>query len=488
MFGKLKHISLLLGLSFFVTSNFAQKENNLLKKHEIQLLTLLLSDSTNNTVFTVKNTFTFGLENVLFTTSNIIKKGNDVYIQPLGTGRLYKAFNKYGKIGIERIDQTVHSGVSFYAQNLFVKDTLFQIGGLGFWQIRGLITYYSTKTKQWELVQTNRAVQTYFDDQKDAVIHYDDQRVDPKLYVSNSYYYPNYPSSFETASTDSCYVYDFNSKTWNALGKITPAYKRVFDLKHTHEMDLHINKLLIFQTQLEFYWADFEQNKVGTFNSAENNRLRELWLSTYNNDKSGLQTGFQFNLGEDVYFMKLNDETNLTWIKTRLNLNELDNKNAQPLYNSKSSFLESIGLFITEHKSNILIIIIVIIIAIAIRYNNVKKKKIPDELVVILYDNFFNSLTIIEKELIEALYQHNLKDEELSTKTINKIIGVQQKDTLTQNKSRSDHFIKINQKFKMSTQNTESLFIKTRDSQDKRQYNYSLNPKYIHAIEKLLKA
>ena len=163
MFGKLKHISLLLGLSFFVTSNFAQKENNLLKKHEIQLLTLLLSDSTNNTVFTVKNTFTFGLENVLFTTSNIIKKGKDVYIQPLGTGQLYKAFNKYGKIGIERIDQTVHSGVSFYAQNLFVKDTLFQIGGLGFWQIRGLITYYSTKTNQWELVQTNRAVQCFFD-------------------------------------------------------------------------------------------------------------------------------------------------------------------------------------------------------------------------------------------------------------------------------------------------------------------------------------
>jgi hypothetical protein len=488
MFGKLKHISLLLGLSFFVTSIYAQKENNLLKKHEIQLLTLLLADSTNNTVFTIKNTFTFGLENVLFTNSNIIKKGKDVYIQPLGTGRLYKAMNKNGNIGIERIDQTVHSGVSFYAQNLFVKDTLFQIGGLGFWQIRGLITYYSTKTNQWELVQTNRAVQTYFDDQKDAVIHYDDQRVDPKLYISNSYYYPNNPSSFETASTDSCYMYDFNSRTWSALGKITPASKKVFDLKHTHEMDLHINKLLIFQTQLEFYWADFEQNKLGTFNNAENNRLRELWLSTYNNDKSGLQTGFQFNLGEDVYFMKLNDETNLTWIKTKINLKELDNNNAQPLYNSKSSAFESIGLFITKHKSNLFIIIIVFIIYIIIRYNNLKKKKIPAELVVILYDNFFNALTIIEKELIEALYQRYLKNEELSTKTINKIIGVQQKDTLTQNKSRSDHFIKINQKFKMSTQNTESLFIKTRDSQDKRQYNYSLNPIYIHAIEKLLKA
>jgi hypothetical protein len=476
-----------LGLSLFVTSNFAQKENNLLKKHEIQLLTLLLADSTHNTVFTVKNTFTFGLENVLFTNSNIIKKGKEVYIQPLGTGRLYKAINNKGNIGVVRIDQTVHSGVNFYAQNMIIKDTLFQLGGLGFWQIRGLLTYYSTKTNQWELVQANRAVQTYFDDQKDAVVHFDDQRLDPKLYVSNSYYYPNYPSSFETAATDSCYVYDFNSRTWMALGKITPAYKRVFDLKHTHEMDLHINKLLIFQTQLEFYWVDFEQNKLGTFNSAENNRLRELWLSTYNNDKSGLQTGFQFNLGDDLYFMKLNDETNLTWVKTKLNLKELDTNNTQPIYNSTSSFIETIGFFINQYKSNLLIIIIVIIIGFVVSYNNLKKKKIPNELAVILYDNFFNSLTIIEKELIEVLYHSNLKGEELSTKTINKIIGVQQKDTLTQNKSRSDHFIKINQKFKMSTQNTESLFIKTRDSQDKRQFNYSLNSIYIHAIEKLLK-
>jgi hypothetical protein len=109
------------------------------------------------------------------------------------------------------------------------------------------------------------------------------------------------------------------------------------------------------------------------------------------------------------------------------------------------------------------------------------------ELATILYRNFFNSLNIIEKELIEALYQNNLKGEELSTKSINKIIGVQQKDTLTQNKSRSDHFIKINQKFKMATQNTEPLIIKNRDKTDKRQYNYDINEMYVVEIEKLLK-
>ena len=128
-----------------------------------------------------------------------------------------------------------------------------------------------------------------------------------------------------------------------------------------------------------------------------------------------------------------------------------------------------------------------IIIALGFGFIKFKKKNVPKEVVAILYQNFFNSLSIVEKELIEALCQSNLKGVDVSTKTINKIIGVQQKDTLTQNKSRSDHFIKINQKFKMATQNTEQLIIKNRDTVDKRQYNYGLNDLYISAIEKLLK-
>ncbi len=465
----------------------AQKDNNLLKKHEIQLLSLLLSDTVNNTNITLNNTFSFGLENELFTNSNIIKKGKDVYIQPLGTGRLYKARLNKGNVTIERIDHTIHSGVNFYAQNFFVKDTLFQVGGLGFWQIRGIINYYSTKTNQWELIQANRAVQTYFDDQKDAVIHFDDQRTDPKLFVSNSYYYPNYPSSFESSATDSCYTFDFNSRTWSTLGKLTPDYKRIFELKHSHEMDLHFKNLYIFQSQLDFYWVDFEKNKIGLFNSNENNRLRELWLSNYNDDKRGIQTGFQFNLGNDIYFIKLNKDNSLHWIKAKLDLKELNTKTTFQIYNNSTSILETIRHIYNDHKSNIILLLLFLFIVIIIRSNIFKRKRIPKEVVTILYDNFFNSLSIIEKELIEALYQSNLKNEELSTKSINKIIGVQQKDTLTQNKSRSDHFIKINQKFKMSTQNTGSLFIKNRDSGDKRQYNYSLNPAYLLEIEKLLK-
>jgi hypothetical protein len=469
------------------SSLFAQKESNPLKRHEVQLLSFLLEDTVNNTSFSINNSFSFGLGNDLFTGSNVIKKGKDVYVQPLGTGRLYKAVKENGMVKLDRVDLTTHSGSNFYAQNFFVKDTLFQIGGLGFWQIRGILTYYSPQTRQWELIQTNKTIPTYFDDQRDATLHYNDNRIDPKLYVTNSYYYPNYPYSFDIASTDSCYIYDFNTRAWNTLGKLNPDFKKIFGSKHSREMELHIKNLYIFQSQLEFYWVNFEANSMGKFNVKENNKLRETWLSTYNNDKRGLEVGFQFNLGSDLYFMKLLNSDTLSWTKTQLNLKGLDLKNTNPIYSNKTSFTETISIFYSQYKTVLFISVLVILLVLALRSNFFKRKKIPKEVVAILYQNFFNAINIVEKELIEILYKSNLKGEEVSTKTINKIIGVQQKDTLTQNKSRSDHFIKINQKFKMATQNSEPLIVKNRDKADKRQYNYGLNNLYVLEIEKLLK-
>ena len=483
----MKKFLLLLLLANFIQPLLAQKESNPLKRHEIKLLEFLLSDTINNTTFTLNNTFNFGLENGLFTNSNVLKKGKDVYIQPLGTGRLYKAVKVNNSVSLVRIDETTHSGTNFFAQNFFIKDTLFQIGGLGFWQIRGILTYFSPITKQWELVQANRAVQTYFDEQKDAAMHFDDNRKDPKLYVSNSYYYPNYPSSFETEATDSCYVYDFNSKRWNALGKLTPEFKKIFGLKHTHELELHVNNLYIFQSQLDFYWVDFEANKLGSFSSNENNKLRETWLSTYNKDKRGLEVGFQFNLGNDLYFMKVMNNDSLTWNKNSIDFKGLNTEKAIPIYTNKVSFLEMSTAFLSKYKMILLLGTLILIIFLALIKRFSKNKKMPKEVVAFLYQNFYQSITIVEKELIEVLYQSNLKGEEVSTKTINKIIGVQQKDTLTQNKSRSDHFIKINQKFKMATQEKEPLIVKNRDQSDKRQYNYGLNHLYILEIEKVLK-
>ncbi len=165
----------------------------------------------------------------------------------------------------------------------------------------------------------------------------------------------------------------------------------------------------------------------------------------------------------------------------------IDKNNQDYIYSNKTDYIGIITNFLDTNKTVLLSILSSIALFVFAYSFQKKRKKLPKEVVTILNNNFFSALTIVEKELIEELYNHHLKGEEVSTKLINKIIGVQQKDTLTQNKSRSDYFIRINQKFKMATQYTEPLIVKQRDHSDKRQYNYSLNSTYIVDIEKLFK-
>ena len=136
---------------------------------------------------------------------------------------------------------------------------------------------------------------------------------------------------------------------------------------------------------------------------------------------------------------------------------------------------------------NVLLLMLISFFVFFILYRQ-RKKRVPKEVNAILNYNFVNSLTVVEKELIQALYQHHLKGEEIVPKLINKIIGVQQKDTLTQNKSRSDHFLKINQKYKLATQQSLPLIIKSRDTTDKRVYNYGIETRYVQALEKYFKS
>ena len=101
------------------------------------------------------------------------------------------------------------------------------------------------------------------------------------------------------------------------------------------------------------------------------------------------------------------------------------------------------------------------------------------------YNDAVIECALIEKELIQAIYALQIKQEQISIKAINKIIGVQQKDTITQNKSRSDYFLRINQKFKLATRASELLIVKQREVTDKRIYNYNINPVFMDSMKTL---
>jgi len=474
-------------LLLFNSSNIvAQKANNLLNKNEIALLDIISADTTNTTSINLDgNVFNFGLITSVYTNIDLIKNKKRIWIQPLGTGRLYSINKVAGQYQLTRIDSTIHSGASFYSYNFMIRDTIFQYGGEGFWNFRGTITYFSKETHQWELYPSNRVVKSYFDSKTGIISHINLQSANPRLYISNSIDFENFPSTINRHATDSIYMFDINTRNWTTLGKTDPISLKRFSNINSHVF--HFGDSLIFESELEFYWLNFSKNITGRLKNNKNTELRAAWLKMYGNVKSQNYSPLQFNIGNDIYLILISEEQGFKFTKIKIEPSDFDNANISLVYLNNGGFL-NLNMFKTKSNISILIIILLSCIIIYFSFKFLKNKsKLPKEVVSILNNNFYSSLTIIEKELIDVLYQHHLKGEAISTKIINKIIGVQQKDILTQNKSRSDYFIRINQKYKMSTQQTEPLIVKNRDRIDKRQYNYSLNNSYIQEIEKMLK-
>jgi hypothetical protein len=463
----------------------AQNTNNRLNDYEVSLIQIIQKDSADFFTTIDNNEFKFGTDFKGVTYTNLVKHKGQIYVQPLGTGRLYEIVQKDNAYFSKRIDSTIHSGVNFFSKTFFARDTLYQFGGLGFWTIRGIMTFFSKETNQWELVQTNRAVPSFFDLNQDAVTHVIDHPKNPKLYLSNSYKYKNYPQSFDIVGNDTCFVFDYNTKLWSPLGKLNPELKRILLAKNS--LSLNLGLYQVIQSALEFYWINFENNSYGKFKTKYNGEIRQKWLSIYNNESKVGIVNFQFNVGKNIYFIKLSKDRKIEYEQFVFSEDMIDISSQDYIYSNKTDYISIVTNFLDTNKTVLLLIFSSIALFVFAYSFQKKRKKLPKEVVTILNNNFFSALTIVEKELIEELYNHHLKGEEVSTKLINKIIGVQQKDTITQNKSRSDYFIRINQKFKMATQYTEPLIVKQRDHSDKRQYNYSLNSNYILDIEKLFK-
>ena len=457
--------------------------NSNINETESALLDIISNDTVNPLQIKLDGeVFKFGINPFTNSTISLLKNKKEIYIQPLGTGKLYQVKKEEkGKYNLERIDSTYFNGANFNAINFFMNDTLFQYGGDGYWHIRGYLTYFSYKTHEWELYNANRLVIAFEDGNNNLVYNID--RKKRNLFLSNSFSQVDFPASLNVESIDSVYQYNTQSRIWTTLGKTNPLLKEIIETKGA--LHYQLNEYSIIQNKLELIWADFENNTFGKFKERANSEFKENWLSIYLNNTK--YNSLQFFLGNTFYLIKIDADNKLTYNSFQITNDALDLSNQQPIYIPTNKFVQ----LLSHHIINITLYVILGSISITIvifwlkRRNT--KKELNKEVSHILNNHFFESLTVIEKELIEALYEYQLKGGFVSTKLINKIIGVQNKDVMTQNKNRSDYFLKINQKFKFATHKELPLIIKTRDGLDKRQFNYGLQEAYISELTFLKK-
>jgi hypothetical protein len=454
---------------------------NPLSKAEIALLDFITKDSIQDLALNLlEEDFRLGVTNRLSNGTSFFKRKGKLFIQLKGTGRLYgidkKSPSNYQFI---RIDSTLHSGSNFGALNWVYKDTLFQFGGTGFWKVRDYMSYFSANTHEWEIYNSFNSASVSLSD-KNSALYFMDEKLG-KLYLSNSTKQQDFPKTLTLIDVDSSIVFDFTKRKWENLGALNPILKELIK-KQESQLNPY-GPYLIFHSDLELYWLNFSTNSYGTFSTSKQAEFREKYLKLYNNNRD---YSIQFVLGSNYYLIKITKEGLLSFESISLSLTDINEEAGTAIY-SNDRLVQIIKVLGPGQPiiGNVLVFIFLIFMYNIIQHKR-KKKTIPDEVLTILYKNFYSAITIVEKELIQTIFQYQMSNEQISIKTINKIIGVQQKDILTQNKSRSDHFLRINQKFKLATRSKELLIVKEREASDKRQYNYNINPQFLKQIEALV--
>ncbi len=82
-----------------------------------------------------------------------IFKSKDSYILTIpGTGQVY--LFDLNRMIFKRLDNTFYRGYNFLAIQYIKNDTIFSHGGSGFWHSNNVSTYFSYKTKEWEMIST----------------------------------------------------------------------------------------------------------------------------------------------------------------------------------------------------------------------------------------------------------------------------------------------------------------------------------------------
>ncbi len=88
---------------------------------------------------------------------NIILNKDGLFIPIDGTGRVYQILsNGESDISFLRIDSTIFSGYNIGAYTFNYKDTIFSLGGYGFWQFNGHLRSFNKVNHEWDIIQLNK--------------------------------------------------------------------------------------------------------------------------------------------------------------------------------------------------------------------------------------------------------------------------------------------------------------------------------------------
>lgn len=352
-----------------------------------------------------------------------------------GTGQLYRL--DLQSLKFDRLDVTYYRGYNFGAAQFFRNDTLFSIGGAGFWQKNGICTYFNKYNKEWDLYPIKKpnpvAVNAFLSGyllNKDLFFsaNYDGEELSDQNYAVN--------------------FLDFKNKRWQKKGVLSDQLQTFIKGK-----------------ELSYLWT----GKYGILFSSETLIIDPINNQAYKLSKEMSLDDITFGnriylplQSQKIYRRILNTDTNGPKFK-------LDSFTVDDLI-KKSVLVGQVydEDWIPEYIDNEWIVLIVVFLIFGLIFwiqKWLQNKVIFDEL---------------DKSLIKALIQKTNGDF-LSAQDINDLLNINDKSYDNQRKIRSQRINHLNAKL-YHIFNELDVVKKIADASDKRISNY-----YINLEEKIKK-
>ncbi len=391
----------------------------------------------------------------------IVKDSTGLYILIDGTGRVYKASGLKGKdVIFERIDSTHFYGYNGYALIFSSKDTLFSLGGGGFWRENGQLRYFNTIHHEWNIIPTNVEVPVY------EVFHYNNS-------ASQAIYYLQVPFQDEATGKEyrdySMYRLDLSSRINHKLGLLN---NNLLQLNSANKRYVNIPSLkgaMVSFNRLNEYLLCFQDNAVYKL---KNQKLVEDF---YSSSAQSYVTNL-FAIGDRVYYTYSNDSL-YKLHSFKISMNDFV-KEPYPLFETSIT---------DDAKKYALPLSFMLLISTGgLFYFKKKRKRISpiENLPIESEDESSLKFNAIENDLINKMIDASKAKKQFSVDDINIALGLGKKSLEIQKKGRTEAINRINHKFKVIYEVKEDLIERKRSEEDRRFYKYIISEEHARMVKK----
>ena len=399
-----------------------------------------------------------------------LNNNGTIWMTQNGSSRVYK-IDSNGVV--KRLDRTFNQGFNYGATNIIYNDTLYSIGGYGFWQTTGSVRYFNPNSGEWDIIRNIENVPIAGG--INAMCYYDKEN--GKLYAI----YTPTVAEYEKSNGDRkqqalLQCFDFKEKRWwDEAKEINPKIATKFsDITFIQKLGKDI--LLSSQLNGKVMLINFSDNKIKEVDYKYHTELRQLL--------SGKTHYISYTLNDTVNILDLKYDTSYKSYISPSQINKYDEKIYSDTIIPKN--LKEIPWLTISVLFNI-VLLLPFIVGFKIKTN---KKQLEEEKIELEVNNAFqndkrnfkyyiNSLSTIEKDLLMLLFKNNLEKQNTTVTQINRVLGTEKKPFKIQNNIRGEAISTINDKFMAFALVNNNLIERQRSEHDKRHMEYFINDKYI---------